>query len=78
MTVKKVRNEFNLARIFHKNASKFDYGIKIIAIYTCGCTYYSLVLSPLHARARKGLVKRVALPCPQGRLQNRDHMTFVE
>ena len=26
----------------------------------------SLVPSPLHARARKGLVKRVALPCPRG------------
>ena len=26
----------------------------------------SLVPSPLHARARKGLVKRAALPCPSG------------
>ena len=34
-------------------------------ISLCMCSG-SLVPSPLHARARKGLVKRVALPCPRG------------
>ena len=36
--------------------------------------------SPLHAHARKGLVKRVALPCPRGIIvaQNHGHTTFVE
>ena len=34
----------------------------------------------MHAREKKGLVKRVALPCPCGpiRLQNCGHMTLVE
>ena len=37
-----------------------------IGVSLAGQPFTSLMPSPLHARARKGLVKRVALPCPRG------------